>query len=78
MLKPGLDEYGFGQWVSSMTIGEAEHRFAQRPGRIMGANTLLLRMLDDDVTIVILANTNLVDIDQLGFRTARWLLSSRA
>jgi D-alanyl-D-alanine carboxypeptidase len=74
MLAPGLDEYGFGQWVSTLKVGETEHRFAQRPGRIMGANTLLLRMLDDDVTVVILANTNLVDTDRLGFRIARHVL----
>jgi D-alanyl-D-alanine carboxypeptidase len=40
----------------------------------MGANTLLLRLLDDDVTIIILANTNLVDTDHLGFEIARAVL----
>lgn len=75
MLTPGLDEYGFGQWVSTLEAGGATHRFAQRPGRIMGANTLLLRLLDDDVTVVILANTNLVDTDRLGFRIARHVLT---
>lgn len=75
MLTPVLDEYGFGQWVSTLDAGGAAHRFAQRPGRIMGANTLLLRMLDDDVTVIILANTNLVDTDRLGFRIARHVLA---
>lgn len=75
MLTPGLDEYGFGQWVSTLEAGGATHRFAQRPGRIMGASTLLLRLLDDDVTVVILANTNLVDTDRLGFRIARHVLT---
>lgn len=74
LLTPGLDEYGFGQWVSTLEAGGATRRFAQRPGRIMGANTLLLRMLDDDITVIILANTNLVDTDRLGFRIARHLL----
>lgn len=78
MLAPGLDEYGFGQWVSKLDVDGREHRFAQRPGRIMGANTLLLRLLDDDVTIVILANTNLVDTDRLGFKIARQVLRSMA
>lgn len=76
MLAPGLDEYGFGQWVAKLEVDGREHRFAQRPGRIMGANTLLLRLLDDDVTIVILANTNLVDTDRLGFKIARQVLRS--
>jgi D-alanyl-D-alanine carboxypeptidase len=74
MLAPGLDEYGFGQWVATLEVGGAGHRFAQRPGRIMGANTLLLRLLDDDVTVIILANTNLVDTDRLGFRITRHML----
>jgi D-alanyl-D-alanine carboxypeptidase len=78
MLAPGLDEYGFGQWVSKLEVDGREHRFAQRPGRIMGANTLLLRLLDDDATIVILANTNLVDTDRLGFKIARQVLRSMA
>jgi D-alanyl-D-alanine carboxypeptidase len=76
MLAPGLDEYGFGQWVAKLEVDGREHRFAQRPGRIMGANTLLLRLLDDDVTIVILANTNLVDTDRLGFKLVRQALRS--
>lgn len=78
MLEPGLDEYGFGQWVSKLDVDGRAHRFAQRPGRIMGANTLLLRLLDDDVTIIILANTNLVDTDRLGFQIARRVLRSTA
>lgn len=75
LLTPGLEEYGYGLWISTLKIDEKEHRFAQRPGRIMGANALLLRMLDDDATIVILANSNVVDTDRLGFRLARRLLS---
>lgn len=78
MLAPGLDEYGFGQWVAEFEAGGRKRRFAQRPGRIMGANTLLLRLLDDDVTIVILANTNLVDTDKLGFAIARQVLTADA
>jgi D-alanyl-D-alanine carboxypeptidase len=74
LLTPGLEEYGFGLWVSTLDVDGRKHRFAQRPGRIMGANTLLLRLLDDDVTIIILANTNLVDTDHLGFEIARAVL----
>lgn len=74
LLTPGLDDYGFGLWIASLKVGEKRHRFAQRPGSIMGANALLLRMLDDDVTIVILANTNQADIDAFGFHIARTML----
>lgn len=74
LLSPGLDEYGFGLWISDLEVDGRKHHFAQRPGRIMGANTLLLRMLNDDITIVILGNTNLIDTDGLGFSIARQLL----
>lgn len=76
LVTPGLDNYGFGQWVSTLKIDGRDHPFAQRPGRIMGTNTLLLRMLDDDVTIVILGNTNLVDTDKLGLGLARRVLTT--
>jgi D-alanyl-D-alanine carboxypeptidase len=77
LLTPGLDDYGFGLWISTLDVSGRKHRFAQRPGRIMGANTLLLRMLDDDITIVILANTNLVDTDRLGFQIARQVIQAK-
>lgn len=70
LLTPGKDDYGYGLWVSSQKIGATRHRFAQRPGRIMGANVTLLRYLDDGLTIVILGNTNVADIDRFGFLTA--------
>jgi CubicO group peptidase (beta-lactamase class C family) len=75
LLTPGLEEYGFGLWISTLDVNGSKHRVAQRPGRIIGANTLLLRMLDDDVTVVILANTNLVDTDKLGFQIAKHVIA---
>jgi D-alanyl-D-alanine carboxypeptidase len=63
LLKPGLDDYGYGLWSYRVTIGGRSHRVAKRPGSIMGANAQLYRLLDDDVTIVILANTNRTDLD---------------
>jgi D-alanyl-D-alanine carboxypeptidase len=74
MLAPGLDEYGYGLWVRSVPMGAKETRVAQRPGQIMGANTLLLRYFDDDVTVIILSNTNLTDIDAFGFFIGKTVL----
>lgn len=71
MLTPGLDDYGFGQWAFDLKVKGVPHRVAQRPGRIMGANASLLRFLDDDVTVVILANTNVTDIDAMSFAIGR-------
>jgi D-alanyl-D-alanine carboxypeptidase len=66
MLTPGLDDYGYGVWVKDVDVRGKRHRVAQRPGSIMGADTLLLRFLDDDLTVVILSNTNATDIDAFG------------
>ena len=75
MLTPGLDEYGYGLWIRDIKVRGKSHRFAQRPGSIMGANTLLLRLLDDDVTVVVLGNTNATDIDEFGFLIGRAALN---
>ncbi|BAH40388.1 MAG TPA: hypothetical protein DGD08_10425 [Gemmatimonas aurantiaca] len=74
LLNPGLEEYGYGLWIASQNIEGTKHRFAQRPGQIMGANVTLLRYLDDDLTIIILGNTNLADIDRFGFLIGRTVL----
>jgi len=71
MLTPGLDKYGYGLWITSTDVRGKPHRVAQRPGSIMGANTLLLRYLDDDLTVVILSNTSATDIDGFGFFVGR-------
>ena len=71
MLTPGLDDYGYGLWVREIDVRGKPHRVAQRPGSIMGANTLLLRFLDDGLTVVILSNTNATDIDAFGFLAGR-------
>jgi CubicO group peptidase (beta-lactamase class C family) len=71
MLTPGLDDYGYGLWVRDIDVRGKPHRVAQRPGSIMGANTALLRFLDDDLTVVILGNTNATDIDVFGFLVGR-------
>ena len=67
MLTAGLDEYGYGLWVRDMKIRGKSQLVAQRPGSIMGTNTLLLRYTGDNLTVVILSNTNLTDIDEFGF-----------
>lgn len=65
MLRPGLDDYGFGLWSYTFTAYGRTWRVAKRPGSIMGANTQLYRLLDSDVTIVLLANTNRADLDSM-------------
>jgi CubicO group peptidase (beta-lactamase class C family) len=74
LLRPGLDDYGYGLWIGSQDIGGTKHRFAQRPGSIMGANTLILRYLDDDLTVIVLGNTNATSTDALGFFIGKTLI----
>ena len=74
MLKSGLDDYGYGLWIASPKIGGKRYRVAHRPGRIMGANVVLLRFLNEDVTITILSNTNATDIDAFSFLIGRALI----
>jgi len=74
MLKPGLDDYGYGLWVASTKIKDKSYRIAHRPGRIMGANVVLLRFLDEDLTVIILSNTNLTDIDAFAFLIGRTVI----
>ena len=74
MLTPGLDEYGYGIWIRDVRTGGRTRRVAQRPGQIMGANTVLLRYLDDDVTIIVLGNTSATNVDALAYALAGEIL----
>ena len=74
MLAPGLDDYGLGLWSYSFKRGGRSYRVAKRPGSIMGANAVLYRLLDQRTTIVILANSNKADLDELAQRIAEKLV----
>jgi len=77
MLKRGLDNYGYGIWVPNLEIGGRHFRAAQRPGSVTGANCVLLRVLDEGLTIIILGNTNRTSIDAFSFFIAGEFLKSR-
>lgn len=71
MTRAGLDDYGYGVWSYTMTIAGKPQRIVKRPGRNMGAQAQLFRMRDADVTLVILANTDAVDLDEFAAQIAR-------
>lgn len=73
MTQPGLDDYGYGVWSYAMKIAGREQRVVKRPGRIMGAQSMLFRLLDADVTVVMLANTDAIDLDEFAAAIARRL-----
>jgi CubicO group peptidase (beta-lactamase class C family) len=64
MLSPGLDHYGYGLWSYTVQSADGAHRIARRPGAIAGAQAQLYRDLDAELTVVILANTDSVDLDE--------------
>jgi D-alanyl-D-alanine carboxypeptidase len=74
LLTPGLDDYGYGLWSYDFERGGRRHRVAKRPGSIMGSNGVLYRLLDEQATVVILANTNRTDLDAFAQRIAEWML----
>ena len=65
MIKPGLDGYGYGVWSYENKMKGRMVRIVKRPGRIMGAQGQLYRVLDHDVTVVILSNNvGTTDMDE--------------
>lgn len=65
------EEYGHGLWVAPIVVNGKKDRVAHRPGSVMGANTVLLRYVDDGLTVVMLSNTNATPIDEVAFEIAR-------
>jgi len=63
MLQPGLDKYGFGIWVYDLTLRGKNYKVYKRPGDIMGAQTMFIYLPDKELSIIILANTDAVNLD---------------
>ena len=60
LLSPGLDKYGYGVWIRDIEINKKNYKTMQRFGRIRGANAVLFKFLDSDLTIIILGNSSAV------------------
>jgi D-alanyl-D-alanine carboxypeptidase len=82
LLAAGLDDYALGAWVYETKIDGRPHRVLKRPGSIMGAQAQFYRLLDDDITIIILGNVANTDFDlfvaEIGKHAARDLTAPRA
>lgn len=61
MLTAGLDDYGYGVWIR----GTGDKKIMARYGQIMGINAVWMRFLNNPTTIIILSNTNSVDLGDL-------------
>lgn len=64
MIAPGLDDYGFGVWSYPVRIDGRRYHAVKRPGRIMGAQAQLYRIVEAGLTVVVLANTDGTDLDE--------------
>lgn len=74
MLKPGLDDYGYGVWVYETGINDAKQRVVKRPGRIMGAQSMLFHLPRADATIIILSNTDATGLDEFAAEMGKLLV----
>lgn len=64
MFTSGLGEYGFGVWVyKDYEIHHKIYTIVKRPGSIMGAQAMLFHILENGTTIIVLCNTNTVNLD---------------
>lgn len=74
MLTPGLEDYGYGVWIALWELSPGrKSRVMFRPGGIMGAQSMLVHILDDDTTILILSNTNRAKLDDFVYKIAKAL-----
>jgi len=78
MIAPGLDDYGFGVWSYPVRIDGRRYRAVKRPGRIMGAQAQLYRIVEAGLTVVVLANTDATDLDEFVARIGKRALGEHA
>jgi len=75
MFTSGLDEYGYGVWVyEDYKIKDKVFRIVKRPGRIMGAQSMLFHILGDGSTIIILSNTGTTSLDDFAAEIAKQII----
>ncbi|QWF15061.1 serine hydrolase domain-containing protein [Lysobacter capsici] len=78
MIAPGLDDYGFGVWSYPVRIDGRRYHAVKRPGRIMGAQAQLYRIVEAGLTVVVLANTDATDLDEFVARIGKHALGKQA
>lgn len=74
MLTPGLDNYGYSVWIRSETIGGHKYTTIERYGQIMGANLVLFRFPEKDLTILLLGNTDATNVGDFAVEIGKQLL----
>lgn len=73
MMKPGIDDYGYGVWSYEAKVAGNTRRIIKRPGQIMGTQTQLYRYVEDGVTIIILGNAGTANLDEFVTRIGKMM-----
>lgn len=71
---PGLDDYGYGVWSYETAIGDRKYKTVKRPGRIMGAQGMMVFVPEADLITIILSNTSLTDLDDFVYQINKRML----
>jgi CubicO group peptidase (beta-lactamase class C family) len=60
-----LKDVGLGFWIYPKKIGQKEYMIAERQGYGYGHNSNWVHLIDQDITLILLSNTNTVDLNKL-------------
>ncbi|MCS5490365.1 serine hydrolase domain-containing protein [Algoriphagus limi] len=63
---PEYNYSGYSVWTYNYPFSDSQPRLMERRGGILGANSVLIRMLDTNKTIIILSNNNKFNPDSFG------------
>ena len=64
LLTPYLSSYGFGLWINEREVNNIKVKLFERQGSIWGATTRLLYVPEQDITIILLTNFDLANLDE--------------
>ena len=62
---PETQSYGYGLWIQYPQYGRQIPKVAQRFGRIWGINTLVSQFLEEEITLVVLSNTDKIGVSRV-------------
>ena len=58
MVTPGLGDYGYGWYIDNLDVQGQLHRHVWHWGAYVGFHSYFSRLVDDDITIILLLNTS--------------------
>lgn len=70
LLSPGLDDYGYSVWIRD----NQKYKRMERYGRIEGANCVWFHYLNNDLSIIILSNTNETNLSDYASKIGKAIL----